>query len=185
MTLARRPSVPHVATLLVGLFFGWSAATRTAPTLRASAGVDRWDESILASGPAFIKFNKGSEIQVAQDVIYYLDYRAGKLIATIPSMQQIGGTARYLSAFAERDLVADFKIDLETGARPHFMMTTASMASGSGNTFGDGWAPLFVFETGSRQVAVYKVQQQIIGTAQQVRCDLVELRPFTKSTAAR
>ena len=32
--------------------------------------------------------------------------------------------SHYLGAFAERDLVADFKLDLDNGPRPHFLMTT-------------------------------------------------------------
>jgi len=174
----RRASVPHAVTLIVGLAIGWGLAGPRTPALRAFGG-DRWDESVLTTGPAFVKYNEGSKIQVSQDAIYFLDYRAGKILGTVPAMRQLGGETRYLSAFAERDLVADFKIDTDTGARPHFLMTTGSMASGAGNTYGDGWAPLFVFETTTRQVAVYKIQQQMIGASTQVKFDMIEIRPFT------
>lgn len=174
----RRPSVPHVVTLFAGLAIGWGLAGPRAPALRAYGG-DRWDESVLTTGPAFIKYNEGSKIQVAQDAIYFLDYRAGKILGTVPLMRQLAGETRYLSGFAERDLVADFKIDADAGARPHFLMTTGAMASGAGNTYGDGWAPLFVFETTTRQVAVYKIQQQMIGASTQVKFEMIEIRPFS------
>lgn len=185
MSSDRRPSVPHLITLLAGLGIGWAAAGGRPQPLHAT-GADRWDESILAAGPSFIKYNETSKIQVAQDAIYFLDYRLGKLMATVPSMQQIGGKAKYVQAFAERDLAADFKLDLNSGPKPHFLMTTGSMASVAGNSYSDGGAPLFVFETSTRQIGVYKIQQQMIGASSQVRCDLLEMKPFaTPASAAR
>jgi hypothetical protein len=146
MTTPRQPArlLPHVLTLAAGVALGALAAGR-APAIRAGGG-DRWDESVLATGPTFVKYNEGSKIQVAQDAVYFLDYRAGKLLATVPSLQQMVGTG--------------------------------SMAAGAGNSYGDGWAALYVFETTTRQVAVYKVQQQMIGPNAQVRLDLVEVRAF-------
>jgi hypothetical protein len=181
----RRSSVPHVVTLAAGIALGWLLAGSRVPALRANAG-DRWEDSILASGPTFIRYNESTKIQVAQDAIYYLDYRSGKLHATIPTIRQGVGTTSVLGAFGERDLVADFKLDLDTGPRPHFLMTTGSVPTGSTSTYGDGWAPLFVFESSTRQVAAYKVQQQVVGNSTTVRLDLLELRPFgAKTTAAR
>lgn len=179
MTTTRqtRPFAPHAVTLAVGLALGWLATGTRTPALRAGGG-DRWDDSILASGPTFVRYNESTKVQVAQDALYYLDYRSGKLHATIPALRQSVGTTSVLGAFGERDLVADFKLDLDTGARPHFLMTTGSVPTGSVSTYGDGWAPLFVFESTTRQVAVYKVQQQVVGTATSVRLDLLELRAF-------
>jgi len=169
---------------MCGIALGWLATSARTPTLQAHGG-DRWDESVLTTGPVFVKYNEGSKIQVAQDAVYYLDYRAGKLIGTVPSMRQLVGESKILSGFTERDLVADFKLDLDNGQRPHFLMTTGAMSTGAGNTYGDGWAPLYVFETLSRQVAVYKIQQQIIGTSSQIKFDLIELRPFGRVTPPR
>jgi hypothetical protein len=175
-----------VLTLAAGLILGWGlalglAGSRT-PELRASGG-DRWDESILASGPTFVRYNEGSKVQVAQDAVYFLDYRAGRLLGTIPMMRQTVGPSKMLDGFAERDLVADFHLDTETGPRPHFLMTTSSMSTGSASPYGDGWAPLFVVETTTRQVAVYKIQQQTIGAATQTRLELVEVHPFGRPAA--
>ena len=140
---------------------------------------------MLATGPTFLRYNEGSKTQVAQDAVYFLDYRSGKLIGTIPSMRQSIGAARVLDGFAERDLAADFHLDAEGGHRPHFLMTTGSMSQGSSSSYGDGWAPLFVFETTTRQVAVYKIQQQMIGTVSQTRLELLEIRPYGKALASR
>jgi hypothetical protein len=184
MTIARGSSVPHVITLVVGLVLGWGLAGSRAPALLAHGG-DRWEESVLATGPTFVRYNEGSKTQVAQDAVYFLDYRSGKLIGTIPSMRQSVGASRVLDGFAERDLAGDFHLDLEGGPRPHFLMTTGSMSQGSSSSYGDGWAPLFVFETTTRQVAVYKIQQQMIGTVSQTRLDLLEIRPYGKAIASR
>ena len=182
-TSDRPKTVPHALTLAAGLLLGWGLSGSRPPLLQAHGG-DRHDESVLTTGPAFIKYNEGSKIQVAQDAIYYLDYKAGKLFGTIPAMRQLVGESKIIAGFSERDLVSDFKLDVDTGPRPHFLMTTGSMSTGSGNTYGDGWAPLFVFETTTRQVAVYKIQLQMIGVTSQVKLDLLELRPFTARVAA-
>jgi hypothetical protein len=187
MTLPRqrRTSLPSLFTLALGLALGWGLASTRTPALIAHGG-DRWDESILSAGPTFIRYNEGTKVQVAQDALYYLDYRAGKLLGTIPTIRMSVGASKVLDTFAERDLVADFKLDLDTMARPHFLMTTGSMSTGTGGTYGDGWAPLFVLETTTRQVAVYKIQQQMVGADSQIRLDLLELRPFgTKAPAPR
>ncbi|MGE3822511.1 MAG: hypothetical protein AB7I30_24105, partial [Isosphaeraceae bacterium] len=105
MSISRRLSVPNLAFLLVGLAVGWALAGVRTPTLRAQAG-DRWEESVLATGPMFIRNNKGTEVQVAQDAIYYLDYRRGLLLGTVPSLQQTVGGTKVIDSFAERDLAA-------------------------------------------------------------------------------
>jgi hypothetical protein len=176
--------VPHALTLAAGLILGWALAAGRPQALRAHGG-DRFDDSVLASGPVYVRYNKGTLVQVAQDALYYLDYRAGKLYGTVPSVRQtVGGSnSKLIEGFAERDLVTDFHLDAESGARPHFLMTTGSMANGGGG-YVEGWAPLFVFESTTRQVAVYKIQPQSLGTASVPRLDLVELRPFGPSATA-
>ncbi len=181
----KRPFAPHVLTLAVGLALGWLLPGTRAPALRAGGG-DRWDDSILTAGPTFVRYNESTKVQVAQDAIYYLDYRSGRLHATIPQIRQSVGTTTVLGAFGERDLVSDFKLDPETGPRPHFLMTTGSVPTGSSSTYGDGWAPLFVFESTTRQVAAYKIQQQVVGSATTIRLDLLELRAIgSRATASR
>ncbi len=177
-TLSRRFSlVPYLLTLLTGLALGGWLTSNRGPVLLAHGG-DRWEESILTAGPTFLQYNEGMKVQTSQDAVYYLDYRAGKVYATIPSLKQGVGTSTVFGTFVERDLVADFKLELERGPHPHFLMTTGSMSVGGGGALNDGNASLFVLETTTRQVAVYKIQQQTIGTSQQARFDLLELKAF-------
>jgi hypothetical protein len=171
MSIAR-PRIPSALTLLVGLALGWGLAHGPAPTLQAhGSGSDRSGESILTAGPVMIRYNEGMKIQVPQDALYFLDYKAGRLLATIPTMQQSVGSTKMLDSFAERDLVADFKLDVENGSRPHFLMTTGALGVYSG-----GWAPLYVFESTTNQVAVYKIEQVTLGRSSQAKLELVELR---------
>ena len=54
------------------------------------------------------------------------------------------------------------------------------MTTGSLGTYSDGWAPLFVFETTTNQVAIYRVQQRVVGTNSRPRFDLVEVRSIAR-----
>src|SRR4051794_32287512 len=174
MTLNRTRATTATA-LAAGLFLGWlmGVLPRSSPTVHAGAG-DRWGDSIVATGPIMIRYDERLKAPLTQDALYYLDYRAGRLYATVPSFQQSGGTARMIDSFAERDLVADFRINVEEGPRPHFLMTTGSLGM-----YSEGWAPLFVFETSTNQVATYKVQQQSVGLSSKASFELVEVRPIS------
>ena len=60
-----------------------------------------------------------------------------------------------IEPFSERDL--DRRLQARSGYRasPHFLMTTGSL--GPDNA---GWAPLYVFETTTSQLGVYRMQIQ-------------------------
>ena len=61
------------------------------------------------------------------------------------------------------------------------------MTTGALGPYSAGWAPLYVFETTTNQVGIYRVQvQQTVGTAPTTRpqFDLVELRSFAKTATA-
>ena len=180
-----RARVSPVVTLIIGLALGWAMTSVRTPAIRASGG-DRSHESILTSGPTFIRYNEGSKIQVSHDAVYFLDYRAGKLLATIPSVPVVRATGqgKYLDSFAERDLVADFKIDTQTGSDPHFLMTTGATWYGSSQSFGDGGSLLFVFETTTRQAAVYKAEQNNFGPSGGIKLELVQIRSYTQPPVA-
>lgn len=118
-----------------------------------AAGNDRSGESILGAGPVEVGYHQGLKIEITTDAIYFLDWRAGKLIAALPTLKQSGTTTKVLGPVAERDLIADFHI--EPGKAPHFLMTTGNLGiyDGSGSR-------LFVLESTTRQLAVYSVQRQ-------------------------
>ncbi len=171
-----RIRVPGALTLAAGVFIGWGLAATRLPVLRASGG-DRSGQSILTSGPAMLGYNAGLKVQMSQDALYFLDYSGGRLWATIPSHQSGVGGNRIVGAFAERDLIADFKINMDE-KQPRFLMTTGSLG-----VYSEGWAPLYVFETTTSQVAVYRVQPQMIGAESKPRFELLEMRPLAPHNA--
>ncbi len=168
-------NVSGALTLGVGVLIGWGIASIPGPkaVLRAHGG-DRAGESILTTGPVLVRYDEGRKVQTAQDAVYYLDYTGARLYASVPSFRQSFGPAKLLDNFAERDLAADFKLDLDNGPRPRFMMTTGSLGA-----YSEGWAALYVFETTTNQVAAYKVQQQMVGTSTQNKFELIEVRPIS------
>jgi hypothetical protein len=130
----------------------------------------------VASGPVATLYQSNQRVQVTHDALYYLDYKGGRLLAAVPSLRQTAAGLRVLEEFAERDLVSDFRIG--PGVAPHFLMTVGSLGAS-----GDGWAPLFVFETTTGQVAAYRVQAQMVGTSSRPRFDLLETRSLARTSA--
>jgi hypothetical protein len=178
----RGSRISPLLLLTLGLAVGWTLSVVRTPALHAQRG-DRSDESVLVTGPAYIKYNDGSKVQVAQDAIYFLDYRAGKLLTTIPTHQQTAAGTKIIDGFVERDLVADFKIDLDTAATPHFLMTTCSSVNAASSSFGDGGALLLVFETTTRQYAAYRVSQLNVGLAAERKLEMLQLGSYRPGAA--
>jgi hypothetical protein len=171
-----RSRIPTVMALIIGVLMGWVLASCRPLPLQASTG-DRSGESIVATGPVLVRYDEAAKGPVALDAVYFLDYKGGRLLATVPSFRQTNTATRLLEPFSERDLVADFKLELDSGARPRFLMTTGTIGPDSA-----GWAPLYVFETTTSQVGVYRIQMQTtIGTASQPRFELVEVRSYAKA----
>lgn len=179
MTRSQR-RVPGAVTLAIGVVIGWGLdhLPSPSPVVRAHGG-DRWGDSIVATGPVLVRYDEGTKVQIPLEAIYYLDYKAGRLLATVPAFRQSFGPAKLLDTFAERDLAADFKIDVDNGPKPHFLMTTGSLGA-----YSDGWAPLYVFESTTNQVAVYKIQQQMVGAVSRPKFELIEIRPIGPALAA-
>ncbi len=155
---------------------GWAAAAWRPAPLRAEAG-DRSGESIVATGPVFVQYDEGVKAPMALEAVYFLDYQAGRLLATIPTYRQLAKSTEIIEKFVERDLVADFKLELGRGPRPHFLMTTGSLGP-----YTAGWAPLYVFETTTYQVGVYRIHlQQSSAKASRPRFELVEMVSYAKT----
>ena len=170
----KRPAPSHVATLVVGLSLGWGLAAVQHPALRASGG-DHSGETIVACGPVATAYHAKLRIPVAHDALYYLDYKGGRLLATVPTLRQTAAGTRVLDEFAARDLVSDFRIG--PGVVPHSLMTVGSLGAS-----GDGWAPLYVAETATGQMAVYRVQAQMVGNSSRPRFDLLEIRSLARAS---
>jgi hypothetical protein len=174
--LNSRYRIPTGLALLIGVFAGWILAGFRSSPLQAAAA-DRSGEAIVASGPVLVRYDETAKGPLALDALYFLDYKAGRLLGTVPSYQQTNSSMRVLDTFTERDLVSDFKLDLDTGPRPRFLMTTGQLGP-----YTSGWAPLYVFETTTNQVAVYRMQVQLtIGKASRPTFDLIELRSYSKT----
>jgi hypothetical protein len=172
----------RIATGMVlgaGILLGWLLAASRPAVLLAGAG-DHSGESILATGPVLLKYDQATRAPIPLDALYFLDYKGARLLATIPSYRQTGRTTHILQGFAQRDLVADFKLDHYPGAAPHFLMTTGSLGQ-----YSSGWAPLYVIETATNQVAVYRMDASVTaGSTARSRLELVELQSYTKAEKA-
>jgi hypothetical protein len=173
---------PGALILALGVLLGWSmdhlpnsrsivlAQARGAVPPPPAEPVVLPGESIVASGPVEIRYNEGIKVQIPLDALYYLDYGRAWLWATVPSFQKSVGPAKVIDKFAVRDLLADFRIDTARVPNAKFRMTTGSLG-----TYSDGWAPLYVFETVTNQVAVYRVSQQSVGRVTTPRFELLEI----------
>ena len=171
MTIPRRPWMSLGLALAIGLILGRASAPFGGHRLAADRS-DRANRDQIASGPISIEHNPGLKIQVDHDAIYYLDYKGGRLLATVPSTRTSVGGTRMIEGFAERDLVADFHLTAGS-ADPEFLMTTGTLGA-----LNDAWAPLYVFEAGSKQVATYRLTPQTVGMSAKPRFDLLEIRPL-------
>ncbi len=163
----RRPSLSLGMVLTLGVVIGWGLSEMRPQRLLAN-GADRWGDRALTAGPIAIEMT-ADKIPVAQDALYYLNYSTGRLLATVPSYQQTAGSTQVFSEFAERDLIADFRI--KAGQNPHFLMTTGSLGMRSA-----GWSPLFVLETETGQIATYRVMTQAIPGSNRPTFELLDRR---------
>ena len=163
-------------TLTIGILMGWGLASHRPSAVRAG-GSDRFGDDSLTTGPVALQYNERTKTQANQDALSYLDYKAARLVATIPTQRQSVQGMQIIDNFTDRDLIADFRLDAERGPRPHFLMTPGSLGA-----YGEGWAPLFVFESTTRQVAVYKLQVQA-GGVKTAKFELIELKSFAELPA--
>lgn len=162
----------------LGIALGWFSSILHPTPMQGSSG-DRAGECIVATGPVLQQYDETTKSPIPLDALYFLDYKGGHLLATVPTYRADGRKTQLLDQFAERDLVADFKLELAGGARPRFLMTTGSLGR-----YSAGWAPLYVFETTTSQVAVYRLQVgQSYGSTAQAQFELLEVRKYTKPAA--
>jgi hypothetical protein len=158
---------------------GWGLSGLRPTSLLAGAG-DHAGESIVATGPVLVRYDEATKAPIPLDAVYFLDYKAGRLLATIPTYQQSTSSTHIIDNFVERDLVADFKLDLDSGPRPRFLMTTGSLGP-----YTSGWAPLYVFETTTSQMGIFRIQlQQSTAKSSRPRFELVELRSYARTGSA-
>ena len=172
-----RRRVPTAVTLTIGLAVGWGLANHRPQAVKAVGG-DRYGDYSLTAGPIAIRYNEATKTQASQDALYFLDYKGARLLATVPMQRQSTQGSQLIDTFVERDLAADFKVDVDRGVSPHFLMTPGSLGA-----YGEGWSPLFVFETTTKQVAVYKFQLQSVGTRSSSKFELMEIKSYASLPA--
>jgi hypothetical protein len=129
--------------LAVGLLLGGGgAALYFAGLGPAEAYNDHSDDYILCTGQVSIyrRFHT--------DGIWLLDYRAGKLLATI-----VDNTSAKVVGWAEMDLVKEFGIQPKQSV--HFMMTTGAVTSGQ--------TALYLAETTTGKFGVYTMGPRLDG----------------------
>jgi hypothetical protein len=116
----------------LGVVGTWMLGASTRPAL--AVGNDRFEDFILCTGPVAITAN------VPTDGVWLLDYRTGKLLATLidRGLGKIGG-------WAEVDLVSEFGIKPKQPV--HFMMTTGTVTKGQ--------AALYIAETTTGRFGIY------------------------------
>lgn len=123
--------------LVLGVGFGFIAAWMLTSSVRPvrAGGNDRYEDFILCTGPAALSANG-----TPTDGVWLLDYRTGKLLATLidRGLGKIGG-------WAEVDLVGEFGIQPKQNV--HFMMTTGSITNGQ--------AALYIAETTTGRFGIY------------------------------
>ncbi len=188
----RRPA--GFAALLVVCVAAWLLSNAGNAPLRAGDPVptDELNESVrklreaadlarcqVTSGPIALVPHPISKSLHPVDAVYYLDYRGARLLASVPNaVSTVSETAnaseRITSDFAERDLATDFQIP--PGVEPTFHMTVARLGFANG-----GWAPLYVFESATNQVAAYRVKPQMEGTVNKTQIILLERKTLGKT----
>ena len=133
---------------------GQLARGRSSAPAAAIAGASRSWPAARSS----VRYNEGTKVQVPQDALYYLDYKAGRLLATVPSFQPVGRGGQ--DDRHVRRARPGRRLQDRPGQRtPPPLPDDHRLA----RQLQRGWSPLFVFESTTNQVAVYKLIQQQSG----------------------
>jgi hypothetical protein len=148
--------------LTVGLILGVVGSSLVLWQVKpAQAANDRFEDYIMCTGPVALTG------KTPTDGVWLLDYRSGKLLATV-----IDRTLGKITGWAELDLVAEFGIQPRQNV--HFLMTTGTVAAGQ--------AALYVAETTTGKIGVYSMASRNDGQAgiSIRKHDLVLFRPAPK-----
>jgi hypothetical protein len=113
-----------------------------------AGGSDRYEDYIMCTGAASVNQ------KVPTDGVWLLDYRGGKLLATV-----IDKTSGKITGWADLDLPTEFGIPPKQNV--HFMMTTGTITQGQ--------SALYVAETNSGKFGVYTLGPDATGTSLVIR----------------
>jgi hypothetical protein len=166
--MARRPTLSAGLAMVLGIIVGGTLSGGKASGLLSHGG-DRRGESVVLTGPVASEIHPVHKSPFPTDAVYYLNYSTGRLFAAVPAARQTAGATQVLTEFADRDLVEDFR--LAPDSRPHFLMTIGAMG-----VTNEGWAPLYVFETTTGRVCIYRVVPQFTARSSKPTIALLERR---------
>jgi len=116
--------------------------------LLQAGGSDRYEDYVMCTGSASVN------PKTPTDGVWLLDYRGGKLLATV-----IDRNSGKITAWADLDLPTEFGIPPKQNV--HFMMTTGTIAQGQ--------SALYVAETNSGKFGVYTLGTDALGTSLAIR----------------
>jgi hypothetical protein len=126
-----------------------------------------------------VHYDEAARAPIPLEALYILDYKNGRLRASVPTSTQTTRSTTIIESFVERDLAVDFKIDLDR-AHPHFLMTTGSLGP-----YTAGWAPLYVIETTSSQIGVYRLHiQETTAKSSRPKFELLQMQSYDNSSTA-
>lgn len=120
--------------LVLGVLSSWGYFSQ--PRLIQASTSDRFEDYVMVTGAVAVG------PRALTDGVWLLDYRSGKLLATV-----IDRNLGKITGWAEMDLVAEF--GLQPRQNVHFMMTTGNITMGQ--------AALYLVETTSGKFGVYSL----------------------------
>jgi hypothetical protein len=112
----------------------------TQPTVQARPN-DRFEDYVMCTGACAVN-PLNPRMPTPTDAVWMLDYRNGKLMATV-----IDRNVGKIAGWAEMDLASEFAISPKSNV--HFLMTTGNIATGQ--------AALYVAETSTGKFGVYSL----------------------------
>ena len=56
----------------------------------------------MAAGPIMVRYDEATKAPLALDAVYFLDYKGGRLLATVPGLRQTTASTRVIERFLER-----------------------------------------------------------------------------------
>lgn len=130
-------------------------------------------EAISTTGPIVIQ-QTPEGIQSPLEALYWIDHdaRGPKLHAAVPTTLKVAGAARIIGEVGETDLARDF--GLKPGATPQFLLNAASLGASV-----QGSAALWVIETTTKQVAVYRASPKAAaGGSTRSDLDLIQIKSY-------
>ena len=172
--------ISTASVLLVCLIATCPLASLGPAKFHAAAGDDRLGEMIMATGPVMVRYDHATKApfrstpSISSTTKAVACWRLCQPSANRPA-------PRRSSNHSQSDLAADFKLDVDRGPRPHFLMTTGSLGP-----YTAGWAPLYVIETASNQIGVYRLHlQATTGQAGRPKFELLQMKSYANSTVAK